>query len=142
MKTVSDIRVSNVLSVKNTDSVNHARMILKDKGIRHLPVIDSQSGDYVGMLSQRSLLNYAFKTVEKYGMSYLEKRERQTSVNEVMMADCDTAEPDMELVDAGEFFMSKKASCLPVVQGNKLVGIITSVDFVKLSLHFLTRDGA
>lgn len=72
-------------------------------------------------------------------MSYLQKRERQTSVNDGRLR---YSTPDMELVDAGEFFMSKKASCLPVVQGNKLVGIITSVDFVKLSLHFLTRDGA
>lgn len=142
MKIVSDIMVMNVLSVKNTDSVHHARMILKDKKIRHLPVVDSQNGEYVGMLSQRSLLNYAFKTVEKYGMSYLEKRERQTPVNEVMMVDCEIAAPDMELVDAGEFFMSKKTSCLPVVQDKKLVGIVTSVDFVRLSLYFLTKDEA
>jgi len=142
MKTVRDIMVRDVLSVNTTDSIHHARMILKDKGIRHLPVVDSQSGDYIGMLLQRSLLNYAFKTVEKYGMSYLEKRERQTPVSEVMMTDCETATPDMDLINAGEFFMSKKTSCLPVVEDKKLLGIVTSVDFVKLSLHFLTNNQA
>ena len=142
MKTVSDIMVTNVLSINKTDSIHHAKMLLRDKGIRHLPVVDSQSGDYIGMLSQRNLLNYAFKTVEKYGMSYLEKRDRQTSVEEVMLTDCETATADTDLIDAGEFFMSKKTSCLPVLEGKKLVGIITSVDFVKLSLYFLTKKQA
>ena len=142
MKTVDNIMVKNVLSVKDTDSVHHARMLLKDKGVRHLPVEDSKSGDYIGMLSQRSLLNYAFKTVEKYGLSYLEKRERQTPVSEVMLSDGRIATPDMSLLKAGEHFMSKKISCLPVVDNKKLVGIVTSVDFVKLSLHFLANKEA
>ena len=139
MKTVSDIMVTDVLSINKTDSIYHAKMLLRDKGIRHLPVVDSQNGDYIGMLSQRDLLNYAFKTVEEYGMSYLEKRDRQTSVEEVMLTDGTTATADMGLIDAGEYFMSKKTSCLPVLEGKKLLGIITSVDFVKLSLYFLTQ---
>lgn len=139
MKTVSDIMVSNVISVKNTDSIHHARMLLKEKNIRHLPVVNSVTGDFSGVLSQRVLLNHAFKTVEKYGMSFLEKRDKSTSVDEVMLVDCVTAQPDMDLISAGDFFTTKKSSCLPVVDGKKLVGIITSVDFVKLALHLLSR---
>ena len=125
MKTVCDIMVTDVLSINKTDSIHHAKNILKDKGIRHLPVIDSKNGDYIGLLSQRDLLNYAFKTVEEYGLSYLHKRDRQTPVEEVMLTDCEIATADMDLVDAGEFFMSTKTGCLPVLEGNKLVGIIT-----------------
>jgi CBS domain-containing protein len=139
MKTLSDIMVNNVVSVKNTDSIHHARNLLKEKNIRHLPVVDAVTGDFAGVLSQRGLLNHAFKTVEKYGISYLEKMDKQTAVSEVMVVDCVTAQPDMELLAAGEFFTAKKSSCLPVVDGNRLVGIITSVDFVKLALHLLAR---
>ena len=42
MKTVCDIMVTDVLSINKTDSIHHAKNILKDKGIRHLPVIDSK----------------------------------------------------------------------------------------------------
>jgi len=140
MKTVSEIMVTNVLSAKSTDSVHKARMILKEMNIRHLPVVDDETGDFVGLVSQRSLLNYAFKTVEQYGMSYLEKKERQTAVSDVMVKDCQTTAPDIDLIIAGEFFTSKKSHCLPVVDGGRLVGIITSVDFVKLALKLLARD--
>lgn len=137
MKTVSDIMVSNVLSVKDTDNVHQARMLLKEKAIRHLPVVSHESGEFMGLLSQASLLNHVFNIVEKFGLSGLEKREVRTLVKDIMTTECDVAAPDMDLIQAGEFFTTKKASCLPVVESNQLKGIVTSVDFVKLSLYLL-----
>jgi len=137
MKTVSDIMVSNVLSVKTSDSIHQARMLFKDKGIRHLPVVDDQTTHFVGLLSQGSLLNHAFNIVEKFGLSGLEKRELRTQVKEIMSMECITVEPDVDLIKAGELFVMKKASCLPVVEGQQLKGIVTSVDFVKLALYLL-----
>ncbi|MCW9046697.1 MAG: CBS domain-containing protein [Gammaproteobacteria bacterium] len=137
MKTVSDIMISNVVSVKTTDSIHLARMMMKDKAIRHLPVVDAETGYYVGLLSQRSLLNHAFNIVEKFGMSGLDKRESRTQVKEIMATDCITVEPDTGLISIGELFIIKKVSCLPVVENKQLKGIVTSVDFVKLALHLL-----
>jgi len=137
MKTVSDIMISNVLMVKASDSIHHARMILKDRAIRHLPVVDDETGHFVGLLTQRSLLNHAFNIVEKFGMSGLEKREQRTQVKEIMSTDSITVEPGVGLASVGELFIIKKVSCLPVVEGKELKGIVTSVDFVKLALHLL-----
>ena len=137
MKTVSDLMISHVLSVKESDSIYQARMILKEKGIRHLPVLNDDAKQFVGLLTQRSLLNHAFNIVEKYGMSALEKREHRTQVKEIMSSDCITVEPDAGLISVGELFITKKVSCLPVVDGKQLKGIVTSVDFVKLALHLL-----
>jgi len=137
MKTVSDIMISNVLSVKATDSIHLARMMMKEKTIRHLPVVDAETGDYVGLLTQRSLLNHAFNIVEKFGMSGLDKRELRTQVKEIMTTDVTTVKPDVGLISIGELFIIKKVSCLPVVEEKQLKGIVTSVDFVKLALHLL-----
>jgi len=137
MKTVSDIMISNVLTVNVSDSIHHARMILKDRSIRHLPVVDEETGYFVGLLTQRSLLNHAFNIVEKFGMSGLEKREQRTQVKDIMSTDSITVEPCVGLVSVGELFIIKKVSCLPVVEDKVLKGIVTSVDFVKLALHLL-----
>ncbi len=139
MKTISDIMVKDVFCVKDTDNVHQARMLFKDKGIRHLPVLNVETGEFTGILTQRSLLNHAFNIVEKFGLSGLEKREQRTAVSDIMSADCDTAAPDMELVNAAELFKDKKYSCLPVVEGKQLKGIVTSVDFVKLALYLLKK---
>ena len=141
MKTISDIMIANVLSVKTSDNIHKARMMLKDKGIGHLPVVDGETGHFVGLMTQRSLLNHAFNIVEKFGLSGLEKRELRTPVSEIMNIDCDTTSPDMDLVTAAELFMVKKLSCLSVVEGKQLKGIVTSVDFVKLALYLLKNQG-
>ena len=139
MKTVSDIMVRDVLSVKNMDSVHTARMVIKDNSIRHLPVIDNESGEFAGLLTQGSLLNFSFNMIEKFGISGLEKREQRTLVNEIMATDCVTVTPDADLLKVGEMFTDKKVSCLPVVENKQLKGIVTSVDFVKLAVELLRQ---
>jgi len=137
MKTVSDIMVKDVLSVMDTDTVFTARMLLKERGVRHLPVVDAETDEFLGLLTQRSLLNHAFNIVEKFGLNGLEKREQRTLVSEIMLTQCDTITPDTELLTVAEYFTEKKASCLPVIEGKQLKGIVTSVDFVKLALYLL-----
>ncbi len=140
MNTISDIMVSNVISVNNTDDVHKARMLFKEKGIRHLPVVDSENAEFLGILTQRSLLNHAFNIVEKFGLGGLQKREQRTQVQEIMSTDCDTGAPDMDLAMAADLFTGKKYSCLPVVEDKQLKGIVTSVDFVKLALYLLKME--
>ena len=141
MKTVSDIMVRDVICVNESDTVYQARMLMKDRGVRHLPVTDSDSGHYIGVLTQRSLLNHAFNMVEKFGLSGLQKREQRTHVSEIMSRDCESVTPDTDLLSAAEYFTHKKSSCLPVVENQQLRGIITSVDFVKLAAHLLKQAG-
>jgi len=139
MKTISDIMVSNVFSVNNTDDVYQARMLFKEKGIRHLPVLNSENGEFIGILTQRSLLNHAFNIVEKFGLNGLQRREQRTQVQDIMDINCDVASPQMGLVEAATLFTAKKHSCLPIVENNRLQGIVTSVDFVKLALYLLEK---
>jgi len=139
MKIVSDIMISNVCSVNDTDNVHQARMLFKEKGIRHLPVLCNDSGKFAGVLTQRSLLNHAFNIVEKFGMGGLEKREQRTQVDEIMIKNCVTAAPDMDLVSVAELFTTKKHSCLPIVEDGQLKGIVTPVDFVKLAVQLLNE---
>lgn len=136
MKTVADIMTRNVISIQANDNLHNARMLLKEHNIRHLPVVNEQ-GSYAGLLMQRDLLNTAFNVVEKYGFSKLAAREERTLIKDVMTAGGPTINSAMPLKVAGRYFVEHKHSCLPVVDDGKLVGILTSVDFVKLSLHLL-----
>lgn len=137
MKSVEDIMVRDVIAIKDTESVHQARMLLKEYKIRHLPVVSSESSEFLGMLTQASLLNHAFKLIEKFGISGLQKREQRTQVREIMQVDVIRVSPADSLLDVCELFTSKQASCVPVIEGGQLKGIVTSVDFVKLALRLL-----
>ncbi|VAW56837.1 hypothetical protein MNBD_GAMMA07-149 [hydrothermal vent metagenome] len=137
MKTIGHVMVTGVVNLIKTDDVHHARMLMKEKNIRHIPVLSEKNGTLLGVITQHSLLNNAFNVVEKYGLGKLEKKERQTHVSQIMRTDCETVASDTDIELVCEAFLKKKYSYLLIVDDEKLVGIVTSVDFVKLSLHLL-----
>ncbi len=141
MQTVADIMTAKVVSLREHDNLHQARMLLKEHNIRHLPVV-SEDGRFLGILSQRDLLNNAFKVVEAYGFSKLDTREQRAEVKDFMDPNCQTMPSSASLVEAGAFFVANKHNCLPVVDDGQLQGIVTSVDFVKLSLHLLQKNQA
>lgn len=138
MQTVADIMTRKVICLKENDNLHRGRMILKEYNIRHLPVINEE-GKLVGLLMQRDILNNAFNVIEKYGSSKLKSKEEHILIKDVMTSNCATIQSDVSLREAGQFFVDKKHSCLPVVDDGELVGILTSVDFVKLSLRLLEQ---
>jgi CBS domain-containing protein len=52
-------------------------------------------------------------------------------VREIMVTEIETVDPDTPLVEAAETLFENKIGCLPVVEGNRLVGILTESDFVR-----------
>lgn len=137
MKTVSDIMTSKVISLNETDDLHKGRMLFKEHGIRHVPVVSESSGDFLGMLTQKDLLNNAFYVVDNYGLSKLKKYEEMTLIKDVMTSQAMVIGSNASIDEAGKMIAEKKCSCLAVVDDGKLVGILSSVDFVKLALHLL-----
>ncbi len=137
MKTVADIMIAEVITLRETDNVHQARMLLKKYNIRHIPIVNDDG--FAGMLTQRDLLNHAFKIVENYGFSKLAQREERTVIKEVMTRNCLTLRSDDTLQAAGEFFIEHKHGAIPVVNDGQLVGILTSIDFIKLALQLLNE---
>ena len=54
-----------------------------------------------------------------------------------MNYDAHTVEPDTGLRDAAQVLLRHKYGCLPVVEGQRLVGMITEADFLRLTIHLL-----
>jgi len=100
--------------------------------IRHLPVLD-ENGQMAGIVTQRDLFRGALAKALGYG----ERAQRQLMdtlvVKEVMTSDVITTTPDTPLAEAARVLIERKIGCLPVVEGGRLVGIITEEDFVALA---------
>ena len=54
-----------------------------------------------------------------------------------MRTDVTTVSPETRLRDAAEMLFNHKYGCLPVVDEDKLVGIITEADFLKLTISLM-----
>jgi CBS domain-containing membrane protein len=129
--TVGDLMRDDPIAVRLHETVHVAAQLLADHHIRHLPVVDAK-GDIQGIISDRDLLNAAFRSRPWRLTERVENPWMETSVRAVMTKNPETVTPETKLIEAGTLLLENKISSLPVVEGNHLIGIITESDFVKL----------
>ena len=122
-RTVGQFMTTDLFTVKPDDVVDLAASVMDWRHIRHVPVEDEE-GRLVGLVTHRGLLRL---------MSSGKREGHTTSVREVMVANPLTVSPSTPSLEAIEIMRGNRVGCLPVVEGNELVGIVTSYDFLEAS---------
>ncbi len=134
-----------VVTVKRQDSARHARETIEKHRINQLPVVTD--GHLVGIVTDRDLRD-AFPSVFD-SPTTLERRQRRPAVDpakirveDVMTATVFVLAPGVFLADAARLMRRERVGAIPIVDGGKLVGILTRSDvldaFVELSQSALT----
>jgi CBS domain-containing protein len=126
---VSEVMMKGPVTLQSGDILDLANDVMTLGRIRHLPILDN--GKVVGVLSQRNLFHSALVTA--LGIRPKERKEllKAIRVNEVMSAPVITVSPDARLKEAARMMMEKKIGCLPVVENDTLVGLLTESDMLR-----------
>lgn len=141
LKFVSDLMTPDPVAINQQDSLKVAHDLMREKNIRHIPVVNEQ-GELQGMLTQKIMIANVMKILATYGQLALERKEKQQRVEEVMATDFVAIRPDEKLKDVATYFVKNRHGCLPVINDNsELVGILTSSDFVRLAAALLGSEG-
>ena len=132
---VKDWMTPDPKSVQANDPMKTAVRLVVENRIRHLPVVMGDS--LVGIISDRDLKRampsiVAGATAEEY-QSFMER----TTIDQVMTADPLACAPEDELVDVVRQFCENKVGAMPVVDGDRLVGIVTQTDMMQAFLALL-----
>lgn len=127
--TVRDLMSADVATVARRDSVEIADGVMTLGHIRHLPVLDGT--EVVGVLSQRDLFRSALGAALAFGMTRPQEVMRMLEVGDVMTAPPVTIGPEAPVQDAARAMEERRIGCLPVVEGGRLVGILTATDILR-----------
>ena len=122
-----------VKTLQRNDQLTIADDVMREQRIRHLPVLD-EDGVVCGVVSQRDLFRGALARALGYGQTAQQKMHSMLLVKEVMSTTVVTSGPHEPLANAARLMLENKVGCLPVLEGEKLVGILTESDFVKLAV--------
>ena len=125
-QTVGQIMNTDLFTVRPDDIVDLAASVMEWSHIRHIPVEDD-TGTLVGLLGHRALLRLVGSG----------DRSELTEVADLMRSEPTTVTADVLTIDAIKIMREKKVSCLPVVEGERLIGMITERDLIVVSARLL-----
>lgn len=129
---VKDVMTSEVKVLRRDEQLTLADDLMNLGRIRHLPVLDEDGKRVVGVLTQRDLFRGALAQAIGYGERARRKLLETLLIMEVMTAHPITTTPETPLAEAARVLMERKIGCLPVIENDRLVGILTEGDFVAL----------
>jgi len=131
---VRELMTSVVETLTVGDTLLAAREQLERGRIRHLPVVDGDE-HLVGLITHRHILE-AWVSHGQPGLETPDRIAAEVPVEMLMEKDVLTVDPDTAAARAARLLISHRFGCLPVVEGGKLVGIITEADFVSFAQRF------
>lgn len=117
---IEKIMVKDVITLQADASVYDAVRLMNENRIGCLVVV--YMDQVVGILTERDLLE---RVLEKC------KNSKETKVGEIMTRQVIVGNRDMELVEATRLMFENKVKKLPVVEGNRLVGLVTLTDIAR-----------
>ena len=129
LQRVGQFMTTDLFTVRPTDLVDLAASVMDWEHVKHIPVEDD-AGHLVGLVTHRSLLRLIARG--KQGAD-------PVVVADVMLRDPDTISPDTPTLLALEKMRENGYGCLPVVEHDKLVGIITQSDLIRVSSRLLEK---
>ena len=81
----------------------------------------------VGIVTHRDLLK----------LLVVSNPENETVIRDIMKTEIMTVSPETTTLDALKLMREKNIGCLPVVENEKLVGLVTAQDFLEISARLL-----
>lgn len=119
----------DVVTLDVSARLDAAEELMRAQRIRHLPVV--ADGRVVGILSQRDLYLAATSSMLHLQPGTEEDWLAKIPVGEVMSRRVLTAHPDTSLGNAAELMVRERVGCLPVVEDDRLVGLLTDTDCLR-----------
>ena len=127
---VTKIMSRNLVTVHHGDPVSKVRQLIREHGVHHVPVV---SGDQlVGIISHSDILRVSFGDAFNADERAVDATLDHTMTIEQLMAKNVTALTEQSTIrEAAELLAQGKFHSLPVVNGGKLVGLVTSTDLIR-----------
>ncbi|HHV96319.1 MAG TPA: CBS domain-containing protein [Clostridiaceae bacterium] len=132
---VKNRMTSNPYTISPDATIADALELMRKNNVRRLPVV--KNGELVGIITEREILEVSpskATTLSIFELNYLLSK---TKVSAVMTKDVITISPDTLLEEAAVLMRDNRVGALPVLENNKLVGIITETNIFDAFIDLL-----
>ena len=133
MFSIEAIMSTNLITVGPDATLAEARSLMHEHRIHHIPVVE---GDHlVGLITLTNVLAATDSFLREDNRIHAD----EIGITDAMVTDVATVDLHASLRHAALFLEKHKIGCLPVLDDDKLVGIITDTDFVAVAINLLEQ---
>jgi acetoin utilization protein AcuB len=138
---VKDVMSTEPVVIRGDENCHDAATLMCRRRIRHLPVVDA-AGQLEGMLTDRDLRHYLLSPAAVGDLGHLSVATllEQARVRDVMSWPVIITALDTNLVEAVRTMRERRVGALPVVEGRRVVGVVTETDLLRQILAKDTAD--
>ena len=134
---VADIMTRRPVTIGRSNSIRTAIDLMREGEFHHLPVVDK--GRLIGIVTESDLRRAANSPV-----AVRERWYDHFILDHIQVAACMTpkpitATPNTPIVEAARALRDKKIGCMPVVEGDNLIGMVTSTDLLNCLINLLEK---
>lgn len=126
---ISSIMTINPVCIGANESLAVAEKLFREHKIHHLPVL--AEGKLVGIVSKSDYLFFRHGFSNEAGKAEDEVRLNNYSAKDIMTKKLAKMDPDEKINVALEVFRENLFHAIPVVSGDRLVGILTTFDIIE-----------
>ncbi len=126
---VRDIMSEKMVTISESDTLSTVEDIMTLGRVRHMPVV--HAGKLVGVVSERDLLRTSLSNLTEFGSEERRLFLHAVEIARVMSAPPITIAPDASVEEAAQVMADRKIGCLPVLEDDRLLGIVTETDVLR-----------
>jgi len=116
---VEVIMMKDLITLRPEDTLTQVSEVFKTKKIHHIPVVED--GKLVGLVT----------TYDMWRKNVRHEDYDKIQIKEIMSKRLIKLEPDSKIGTAAELFLDNRFHALPVVDGEKLIGLVTTFDILR-----------
>jgi len=128
-KQVRQVMENKIFTVSSDDRVIHARRILIDEDVARIPVVDN--GRLVGMISDNEIAFALAEVKKSFRLGRQKHKLDELTVGEVMKTPAIWTTPNMTAEDAAKIMIKNNLGALPLIENDKIIGIVSRTDLLK-----------
>jgi len=128
---ITEIMISSVTKVLETDSLIMARRLMIDKGLSTLPVINPTSNDVVGIVTLTELVNTLVDIIDEFADSGGKDFLKRVRVGDIMRPLVPALSPTESIGKAAKLMVEKNIRGALIMEGKTIKGIVTLTDLTR-----------
>jgi CBS domain-containing protein len=126
---VRDVMSEKIVQISAGDTLSTVEDIMTLGGVRHMPVV--RAGKLVGVVSERDLLRASLSNLTEFGTEQRRAFLHVVEIERVMSSPPVVIGPDDSVEEAALLMAERRIGCLPVVDGERLLGMVTETDILR-----------